>query len=52
MKKAAAADAISESLITYLTGEQVDTNSVVVETNTDLEVDSQFIKEKEAKQPV
>ena len=49
---AATADAISESLIGYLTGEQVDTNSVVVKTNTDLGVDSQFIKEKEVKQPV
>ena len=40
---AATADAVSENLINYLTGEQVDTNSVVVETNTDLGVDSQFI---------
>ena len=49
----ATADAISESLINYLTGKQVDTNLVVVETNTDLGVDSQFInKEKEAEQPV
>ena len=50
---AATADAVSESLINYLTGEQVDTNSVVVETNTDLEVDLHFVKkEKEAEQPV
>ena len=35
-----------------MTGKQVDSNSVVVETNTDLGVDSQFIKEKEVKQPV
>ena len=49
---AVTADAISESLIGYLTGEQVDTNLVVVETNTDLGVDSQFIKEKEVEQPV
>ena len=49
---AVTADAISESLISYLTGEQVDTNLVVVEANTDLGVDSQFIKEKEVKQPV
>ena len=49
---AVTADAISESLIGYLTGEQVDTNSVVVETNTDLAVDSQFVKEKEVEQPV
>ena len=51
-KVAATADAVSENLINYLTGDQVDTNSVV-ETNTDLGVDSQFInKEKEAVQPV
>ena len=55
---AATADAVSENLISYLTGDQVDTNSVVVETNTDLGVenlggDSQFInKENEAVQPV
>ena len=49
---AVTADAISEGLISYLTGEQVDTNLVVVETNTDLGVDSQFIKEKEVKQSV
>ena len=49
---AATADAVSESLIGYLTGEQVDTNSVVVKTNIDLGVDSQFVKEKEVKQPV
>ena len=50
---AATADAVSENLINYLTGEQVDTNSVVVETNTDLRVDSQFVdKEKEVVQPV
>ena len=33
---AATADAVSENLISYLSGDQVDTNSVVVETNTDL----------------
>ena len=32
--------------------QQVNTNLVVVKTNTDLGVDSQFIKEKEVKQPV
>ena len=52
-KVAATADAVSENLINYLTGDQVDTNSVVVGTKTDLRVDSQFInKEKEAVQPV
>ena len=57
-KVAATADAVSENLISYLTGDQVDTNSVVVETNTDLGVenlvgDSQFInKENEVVQPV
>ena len=51
-KVAVTADAISESLTGYLTGEQVDTNSVVVETNTDLGVDSQFIIKKEMEQPV
>ena len=55
---AATADAVSENLISYLTGDQVDTNSVVVETNTDLGVEnlgggSQFVnKENEAVQPV
>ena len=55
---AATADAVSENLVSYLTGDQVGTNSVVVETNTDLGVenlggDSQFVnKENEAVQPV
>ena len=55
---AATAYAVSENLISYLTGDQVDTNSVVVDTNTDLGVenlggDSQFInKVNEAVQPV
>ena len=57
-KVTATADAVSKNLISYLTGDQVDTNSVVVEANTDLGVenlggDSQFVnKENEAVQPV
>ena len=53
----ATADAVSKNLISYLTGDQVDTNPVTVETNIDLEVDldgdSQFVdKENKAVQPV
>ena len=55
---AATADAVSENLISYLTGDQVDTNLVTVETNADLRVekldgDVQFPdKENETVQPV
>ena len=56
-KVAATADAVSENLISYLTGDQVITNLVVVDTNLGLEVnnlggDLQFNKENEAVQPV
>ena len=56
-KVAATADAVSESLISYLTGDQVNTNLVTVEVDTDLveklDGDLQFSdKENEVVQPV
>ena len=55
---AATADAVSENVINYLTGDQVITNPVAVDTNISLEVenldgDSQSVgKENEAIQPI
>ena len=57
-KVASTADAVSENLINYLTGGQVVTNLVAVDTNISVEIenldgDSQFVnKENEAVQPV